>query len=46
MSETLKAIFRHWTADIPPPDGVITLPFDIEEFCRENDEKLAQRGEK
>jgi hypothetical protein len=37
MSETLRLIMKHWTAELPKEEGFINLPFNIEEFCREND---------
>lgn len=40
-SETLNHIMNNWTAKFPPNDeGFLELPFNIENFCRENDEKL------
>lgn len=47
MSETLALIMKHWTGPLPQEDengfpGFVSFPFNVEEFCRENDEKLAQ----
>jgi hypothetical protein len=39
-SETLKAMLNHWTGPVPHEEGVINLPFNVEEFCRENDAQL------
>lgn len=44
-SKTLEAIMRHWTAEFPPSESPVSLPFNIEEFCRENDEELREAYE-
>lgn len=43
-SPTLKLITKHWSSDLPTADdlGTIDLPFNIEEFCRENDAILTK----
>ena len=41
MSETLKCILKHWRSEVPK-EGVVSLPFDIEAFCAENDKKFEQ----
>jgi hypothetical protein len=41
-SLTLKHILQHWTAKIEGDAGCIDLPFNLEKFCLENDEKLAE----
>ncbi len=46
--KTMKRIMNHWTAEIPEDFGYVDLPFNIEEFCRENDDlisKLKKRNE-
>ena len=40
MSETLELIMKHWTAPLPTDPGIVDLPFNLEEFCREMDERL------
>jgi hypothetical protein len=42
MSETLKLIMKHWTAPFPEGGTFVDLPFNVEAFCREMDERLAQ----
>jgi hypothetical protein len=42
-SQTLKAILKHWTLPAWPGAGHLDLPFNIEEFCRDMDERLRQR---
>lgn len=37
MSKTLAAIMKHWKGAAPTGEGYFELPFDIEQFCREND---------
>lgn len=44
-SKTLTAIMKHWTAEFPPNESPVTFPFDIEEFCRENDQPLREAHE-
>lgn len=41
-SKTLTAIMKHWTAEFPPTENPIGLPFNIEAFCRENDQALRE----
>lgn len=46
MSETLKLIMTHWTQELPKEKSFIDLPFNIENFCRENDSALTQAQQK
>ena len=39
-SLTLALIMKHWKGPLPEGDYSVKLPFDIEAFCREMDEKL------
>lgn len=44
MSHTLNRIMHHWTKQLEDSDEpkVVDLPFNIENFCRENDAALAE----
>lgn len=39
-SKTLEHILKHWTDNAKFATGVARMPFDVELFCRENDELL------
>lgn len=39
-SPTLTALFTHWTDWPEDSEGHIDLPFNVEQFCRENDKKI------
>lgn len=42
-SKTLHAIVSHWIGPFPKDgEGWVDLPFSIENFCRENDARLAE----
>lgn len=40
MSETLRSILDNWFGDPTKVESPIDLPFDVENFCHENDAKL------
>lgn len=42
MSKTLQMIMKRWVKDLPGHQ-IISLPFEIEHFCAENDELLKER---
>ena len=47
-SETLTSILDHWIGETPwrhkdlPAEGAVDLPFNLEEFCRQNDRRIAE----
>lgn len=43
-SPTLTHMLEHWN-EILDGEGMIELPFNLEEFCRENDQRLAGLAE-
>lgn len=47
MSQTLRAILDNWLGPIPNSSEVEVseLPFNIENFCRDNDEILQEKDQ-
>lgn len=40
-SATIEMIMRHWVGEAPKPGQNVDMPFDLENFSRENDQLLA-----
>lgn len=44
-SKTFSLFAKYWTGEVPTDGHPMELPFNIEMFCRENDEEIRHLGD-